>query len=82
MGKFMFDRLVEGASQQGVSRIAGVYRPAAKNAPVKELFDHMGFRRIGESEERGQGARYEFDVPGTPAITATHVRNLTVSATT
>jgi hypothetical protein len=34
MGKFMFDRLVEAASREGVRRIAGVYRPAAENALV------------------------------------------------
>ena len=36
----------------------------------------MGFRRLGES---GDEVRYEFDVPATPVITATHVRNVTVS---
>jgi FkbH-like protein len=78
MEKFMFDRLVEAAVERAVSRIVGVYRPTAKNGLVKELYDQMGFRRIGES---GDEVRYELDVPATPVITATHVRNVTTSAT-
>jgi predicted enzyme involved in methoxymalonyl-ACP biosynthesis len=82
MEEFMFNRLVEAANRQDVGWIMGVYRPAAKNALVKERFDQMGFRRIGESGESSEVMRYEFDVPGTHAITATHVRNLTASAKT
>lgn len=78
MEKFMFDRLLEAASMRRISRIVGVYRPTAKNGLVKELYDQMGFRRIGES---GEGVRYEMDVPASPVITATHVRDLTASAT-
>lgn len=77
MEKFMFDRLVESASQRGVKRIVGVYRPTAKNALVKELYDQMGFKRAGEGDNE---IRYEFEVPASPAITATHVRNLSKSS--
>lgn len=78
MEKFMFDRLVEAAVERSVVRIVGVYRPTAKNGLVKELYDQMGFKRIGES---GNEVRYELDVPATPVITATHVLNVTASAT-
>ena len=77
MEKFMFDRLVEAAVERRIGRIVGVYRPTAKNGLVKELYDRMGFRRAGES---GDEVRYELDVPATPVVTATHVRNVTVSA--
>ena len=77
MEKFMFDRLVEAAVERRIKRIVGVYLPTAKNGLVKELYDQMGFRRFAESADE---VRYEFDVPATPAVTATHVRN--VSATT
>jgi FkbH-like protein len=77
MEKFMFDRLIEAAIERRVGRIVGVYRPTAKNGLVKELYDQMGFRRSGES---GDEVRYELDVPATPVVTATHVRNLTASA--
>lgn len=76
MEKFMFDRLVEAAVERRIGRIVGVYRPTAKNGLVKELYDQMGFRRVGEG---GDEVRYELDVPATPLVTATHVRNVTAS---
>ena len=78
MEKFMFDRLVEAAIERGIKRIVGVYRPTAKNGLVKELYDQMGFRRVGESADE---RRYELEVPTTPAVTATHVRNVKASRT-
>lgn len=78
MEKFMFDRLVEAAAARGIRRIVGVYRPTAKNGLVKELYDQMGFRRICESAEE---LRYELEVPATPQVTATHVRNITRAST-
>jgi len=77
MERFMFDRLVEAAIERRIGRIVGVYRPTAKNELVKELYGQMGFRRVGESSGE---VRYEFDVPATPVVTATHVRNATASA--
>lgn len=74
MEKFMFDRLVEAAARRRIGRIIGLYRPTPKNALVRELYDQLGFRRV---EDGGDAARYELDVPAVPAITATHVRNLT-----
>jgi len=44
---------------------------------VKDLYDQMGFRRVGE---RGDEVRFELDVPATPVVTATHIRNVTASA--
>jgi FkbH-like protein len=77
MEKFMFDRLIEAAGERRIRRIVGVYRPTAKNGLVKDLYDQMGFRCIGEI---GGALRYELDVPPTPSITATHVHNVTASA--
>lgn len=78
MERFMFDRLMEAAVDRRVQRILGVYRPTAKNGLVKELYDQMGFRRVCESAE---AVRYELSMPVTPAITATHIRNVTASHT-
>ena len=77
MEKFMFDRLVEAAIERRIRRIVGVYLPTAKNGLVKELYDQMGFRRTEESSE---AVRYEFEVPTTPVVTATHVANMTTLA--
>jgi len=77
MEKFMFDRLVEAAVSRKVHRLIGVFRPTAKNALVKELYDSLGFVRVSES---GEEIRYELMVqPGAP-FTATHVKNVSVAA--
>ena len=76
MEKFMFDRMVEAAVERRIGRILGVYRPTEKNGLVRELYDQMEFRRVGES---GAEVRYELDVPAAPVVTATHVRNVTAS---
>jgi FkbH-like protein len=77
MEKFMLDRLVEAAVERRIHHIVGVYLPTPKNGLVKELYDRMGFRRIGES---GEAVRYELEVPAAPMITATHIGNVTASA--
>jgi len=73
MEKFMFDRLVEAASMRQIRRIVGIYRPTAKNSLVKQLYDQMGFRCIGQ---RTDELRYEFDVPANPQVTATYIRRV------
>ncbi|MGP8243490.1 MAG: HAD-IIIC family phosphatase [Bryobacteraceae bacterium] len=78
MERFMFDRLIEASAARGLARIVGLYRPTAKNGLVRELYDRMGFRRVGES---GEEVRYEFEMPPVPVATATHVRNIPASAT-
>ena len=75
MEKFMSDRLIEAARERSIRRIVGVYKPTAKNGLVKELYDQLGFRRVGE--EAGE-VRYELEVPAVPAIMASHVRNASV----
>jgi FkbH-like protein len=74
MEKFMMDRLLEAAVGRRIRRIVGVYRPTAKNGLVKELYDQMGFRRVGEDADE---LRYELEVPATLPVTATHVRDVT-----
>jgi len=76
MEKFMFDRLIDSAIERRIGRIVGVYRPTPKNQLVRELYDQLGFHRIAES---GGEVLYELDVPATPVVTATHVRNVSDS---
>jgi len=87
MEKFMFDRMIETAVQRGIRRIAGVYRPTAKNAMVRELYDQMGFRRseevagraVGRELENGE-VHYELEVPAVAPVTASFVRDVTGTA--
>lgn len=76
MEKFMFDRLIEAAIVRRIRRLVGVYVPTAKNGLVRELYDQMGFRRVGENADE---LRYELDVPTAPPLMATHIRNVTPS---
>ena len=74
---FMFDRLMEAASAKGVRRIKGVFRPTQKNTLVASLYERLGFRRI--SETAGESI-YAVDVPATLSPAATHIRNVSASA--
>lgn len=49
------------ASLPGADKLIGEFRPTAKNAPVRELYDRLGFTLTEESE---QGKRYELDLSG------------------
>ena len=49
------------ASLTGADKLIGEFRPTAKNAPVRELYDRLGFTLTEESE---QGKRYELDLCG------------------
>jgi FkbH-like protein len=77
MERFMFDRLIEAAQSSGVRLLRGVYKPTAKNALVRELYDRLGWQRASESDGE---TRYEFTVPADPVRTATHVEDETVRA--
>ena len=43
----MLDELVLKAKAQGLKTIRGYYYPTAKNAMVKDLYESMGFRPMG-----------------------------------
>jgi predicted enzyme involved in methoxymalonyl-ACP biosynthesis len=74
MEKFMFDRMIEAAIARDFNRLVGVYRSTAKNDLVKDLYDQLGFRRVGEAQDQ---VRYELKVPETPTVSAKHIRNIT-----
>ncbi len=73
MERFMLDRLLEAAVENGVREIIGVYRPTAKNGLVANLYDNLGFSRV-PGETSGE-VRYSMIVPEIAAITATWIRN-------
>lgn len=73
MEKFMFDRMIEAAIARRITAVTAVYRVTAKNGLVKELYDQLGFRRLGADAEQ---VRYELEIPASLLVTATHVRNV------
>ena len=48
---------MQTAAQLGFRTVIGEYLPTPKNAMVKDLYEKMGFVRVGEN-------RFEADVPG------------------
>jgi len=54
MGKriedFVVNRIEEDVRSLGFESLLAEYRPTKKNIPVKELYDRLGYERLGESE--------------------------------
>src|SRR5262249_35959395 len=63
--QFTFRAILDRASRLGYLRIIGEYLPTPKNAPVRELYDSLGFRPMAEVP--GRGALYQFEVGGADA---------------
>lgn len=55
MEDFTLNTVVEKAREQGYRRIVGEYLPTLKNGMVKDHYDRLGFKPLGEG-------RYELDV--------------------
>jgi predicted enzyme involved in methoxymalonyl-ACP biosynthesis len=49
--EFLFNVLLARARELGYGRILGEYLPTAKNAPVKDLYDRLGFARQAEAPD-------------------------------
>ena len=41
--------MIQTAAEQGYEKVTGEYIPTAKNAMVKDLYEKMGFARVGEN---------------------------------
>jgi len=55
MEEYIINKIIKTAAEQGFAKVVGEYIPTAKNAMVKDLYEKMGFVRIGEN-------RFEADV--------------------
>ncbi len=47
MEQFIADSVISAAKDAGFSRVVGEYIPTAKNAMVKDLYENMGFKPLG-----------------------------------
>ena len=59
MEEFIIDKIIRTAAENGFQRVIGEYIPTPKNAMVKDLYEKMGFARVGEN-------RFEAVVSGFP----------------
>ncbi len=67
MGKNIEDAILEDVEKDllaaGYTKLQGMYFPTAKNKPVAELYDRLGYTRIGElTGENTTGVLYELDL--------------------
>lgn len=49
MEEFIIDKIIRTAAENGFQRVIGEYIPTPKNAMVKDLYEKMGFARVGEN---------------------------------
>lgn len=57
MEEFIVNKMIQTAAEQGFGKVVGEYIPTAKNAMVQDLYEKLGFARVGEN-------RFEADVAG------------------
>ena len=74
--RFMFDRMMEAAVTKGVKEVKGIFRPSGKNGLVANLYDSLGFCKLHECVEQ---SIYTIEVPPSPEITATYIRNVSAA---
>lgn len=55
MEEFIVNKMLRTAAEHGFRKVIGEYIPTPKNAMVKDLYEKMGFARVGEN-------RFEADV--------------------
>lgn len=55
MEEFIVNKILQTAAEHGFQTVIGEYIPTPKNAMVKDLYEKMGFTRVGEN-------RFEADV--------------------
>ncbi len=73
MGKRIEDAVIEAVERDlcalGAKALRGVYLPTAKNQPVAELYDRLGYERIGDAkDETGNacGSLYRIELAAVP----------------
>lgn len=59
MEEFIVNKILQTAAEHGFQKVIGEYIPTPKNAMVKDLYEKMGFARVGEN-------RFEAAVSGFP----------------
>lgn len=70
----IMDDLLRRLAAAGARRLTASYVPTAKNAPVKDLYDRLGF---ASQPPLGETQRYEYRLDGRPFAAATsHIRCL------
>ncbi len=60
MEEFIVNRIIRTAAENGFRRVVGEYIPTAKNAMVKDLYEKMGFARVGENRFEAETDHFQY----------------------
>lgn len=60
----IMDAIEDDLRREGLQVVYGKYLPTSKNKPVEDLYEKLGYRKIGDLGEGG--AEYELDLCGAP----------------
>lgn len=60
MEQFIADSIISAAKEAGISRVVGEYIPTPKNAMVKDLYETMGFRPVGDGQFEADTETYQY----------------------
>ncbi len=60
MEEFIVNKILQTAKEQGFKTVIGEYFPTPKNAMVKDLYEKMGFTRIGENRFAAETDRFAY----------------------
>ena len=60
MEEFIVNKMIRTAAEHGYEKVIGEYIPTAKNAMVRDLYEKMGFDRIGETRFEAHVAGFKY----------------------
>ena len=60
MEEFIVNQILKTAREQGFRRVLGEYIPTPKNAMVQDLYEKMGFVRVGDHQFEAQVSGFQY----------------------
>ena len=64
----ILDAVLKKLQADGITRVMAAYKKTAKNKPVEELWEHLGFTQVSGDEEQKQYERKLASLPRTEQI--------------
>lgn len=60
MEEFIINKIMQTAAEHGFQRVVGEYIPTPKNAMVQDLYEKMGFTRVGDDQFTAQVSGFQY----------------------
>ena len=61
MEEFIVNKMIRTAAEHGYRKVLGEYIPTPKNAMVKDLYEKMGFVRVGENRFQANVSDFQYN---------------------